>query len=110
MSAATGGARTAIDCDAVGDHYLPERAARALAEFQTVFALGGGVFAVVAEGPTYRVDLEGGRCTCADHKHRGETCKHLWRVAFAVGLVDVPARIDPAGDLRVHNGEGLFDV
>jgi len=97
-------AQVGIDTDAVGDHRIPERAARALGEYQTVFACGGGIFAVIGEGSEYRVDIREGRCTCPDHKNRDATCKHLWRVGFAVGLVEVPAHIDATGDLRVHRG------
>jgi len=96
--------RTAVPTDEVTDHSIPERAARALAEYQTVFACGGGVFEVIGEGSEYRVDLREGRCTCDDHKYRGATCKHIWRAAFAVGLVDIPDSIEPTGDLRVHDG------
>ena len=98
---------SAVPTDEVTDHNIPERAVRALSEYQTVFACGGGIFTVVAEGPTYRVDLRKGRCTCDDHRYRDATCKHQWRAAFAVGLVDIPDRIGPTGDLRVHNGANL---
>jgi len=95
---------TAVPTDEVTDTRVPVRAARALNEHQTVLALGGGVFEVVAEGPSYRVDLREGRCTCRDHQMRGVTCKHQWRAAFAVGVADIPERIEPTGDLNVYNG------
>jgi len=95
---------TAVPTDDVTDTTIPEKAARALGEYQTVFALGGGVFEVIGEGSAYNVDLREGRCTCDDHKYRDATCKHIWRAAFAVGVVDIPAHINPTGDLRVHNG------
>jgi hypothetical protein len=28
----------------------------------------------------YRVNFEDATCTCSDFKHRGETCKHFYKV------------------------------
>ncbi|MBD0371304.1 MAG: SWIM zinc finger family protein, partial [Pyrinomonadaceae bacterium] len=33
---------------------------------------------------TYKVDLENNKCSCPDYDFRGEKCKHLFAVQFAV--------------------------
>ena len=30
----------------------------------------------------YRVNFEHGTCTCSDFKHRGETCKHFYKIVM----------------------------
>lgn len=43
-----------------------------------------------ADGPVYRVKLPGGQgrthwsCTCPDHVHRQQDCKHIWAVRLVV--------------------------
>lgn len=40
---------------------------------------------------TYTVDLSGEpSCTCPDHRYRGTTCKHMYKAADALGVVDLP--------------------
>jgi hypothetical protein len=84
---------------------LDARDCRALTEYQTVFAVAPGVFDVVAEGPTYRVDLQQGVCECKDSRMRHVSCKHQRRVEFAIGARDIPAGVDPVGDLTVYEGD-----
>lgn len=88
---------------------LEKRDARALTEKQTVLSLGGNIYSVTTEsGSEYRVDSQGGRCTCPDFKHRGVRCKHLRRVAYATGSEPIPAWVDTdAVDPRL--GEQLDD-
>jgi len=82
---------------------LDDRTERALTEYMSVLAEGGDVFTVVGEnGGTYRVDSRKSRCTCPDHEHRGVTCKHQHRVAFATGERVVPAGVDVKGHLGEH--------
>jgi hypothetical protein len=82
---------------------LDDRTERALTEYMSVLEEGGDVFTVVGEnGGTYRVDSREGRCTCPDHEHRGVTCKHRRRVAFATGERVVPAGVEVNGHLGEH--------
>ena len=30
----------------------------------------------------YRVNFEDGTCSCSDFKHRGETCKHFYKIVM----------------------------
>jgi len=99
MAAASDG----TDIAALAD--LDARDCRALTEYQTVFAVAPGIFDVVAEGPTYRVDLQQGVCECKDSQMRHVACKHQRRVEFAIGARDIPAGVDPAGDLTVYEGD-----
>ena len=76
------------------------RTERALTESMSVLPEGGEIYTVVGEnGGTYQVDGREGRCTCPDHKHRGATCKHQRRVAFATGEHTVPAGVDGVDEL-----------
>ena len=84
---------------------LEDRDYRALAERMTVFAVAPGVFDVVAEGPTYRVDLQAGVCECADSQYRGVECKHQRRVRFVTGARDIPAGVEPVGDMTLYHGD-----
>jgi hypothetical protein len=34
------------------------------------------------EGIRYRVNFEDGTCSCSDFKHRGETCKHFYKICL----------------------------
>jgi len=64
---------------------MPDRAARAWAERMAVRPVGDGRYAVDSQsGATYVVDVPAGRCTCPDATIRGETCKHLRRVAIEI--------------------------
>lgn len=70
---------------------LDERAARAWTERMAVTALGGGCYRVETESDReYTVDVPGRRCTCPDHRYRGEQCKHLRRVAIEITRGEVP--------------------
>jgi len=76
---------------------MPDRAARAWAERMAVRPLGGPRYAVDSESDaTYVVDLDERTCTCADHQIRGETCKHLRRVAIEI----TSRRVPPPGTRR----------
>jgi hypothetical protein len=71
---------------------LDGRSARAWTEPMAVTALGEGRYEVQnREGRAYVVDLPDGDCTCPDHRIRGESCKHLRRVAIEVTRGQVPA-------------------
>lgn len=71
---------------------LDGRSARAWTEPMAVTALGEGRYEVENRaGRTYVVDLPEGDCTCPDHRIRGESCKHLRRVAIEVTRGQVPA-------------------
>jgi hypothetical protein len=51
-----------------------------------------------ASGATYVVDLATHSCTCPDHRIRGETCKHMRRVAIEISTRRVP----PPGERRAN--------
>jgi hypothetical protein len=86
---------------------IEPRTVRALTEKHTVLSKGGGIYEVVSEsGRSYAVDMEGTRCTCPDHKHRGATCKHLRRVAFATGEQPIPADLDGVDPLLGKHTDG----
>ncbi|MFB6206328.1 MAG: SWIM zinc finger family protein [Haloglomus sp.] len=71
---------------------LDGRSARAWTEPMAVTALGGGRYEVENQaGRTYVVNLPESDCTCPDHRIRGESCKHLRRVAIEVTRGRVPA-------------------
>jgi hypothetical protein len=77
---------------------MPDRAARAWAERMAVRPVGDGRYAVDSQsGATYVVDVPAGRCTCPDATIRGETCKHLRRVAIEI----TTRRVPPPGQRRV---------
>ncbi len=76
---------------------MSDRAARAWAEHMAVRPLGDGEYAVDSEsGATYIVDALEGTCTCPDATIRGETCKHLRRVAIEI----TTRRVPPPGHRR----------
>lgn len=75
---------------------LSERARRAWVEQMSVRPLGDQY--VVESGGTYVVDPNRGTCTCPDHQIRGETCKHLRRVAIEI----TARRVPPPGERRAH--------
>ncbi|MFB6151582.1 MAG: SWIM zinc finger family protein [Haloarculaceae archaeon] len=84
----TPGRKTALAPDL---RRLDERAARAWTERMAVRSLRGARYAVDSEsGATYVVDLNAHSCTCPDHRIRGETCKHLRRVAIEISTRRVP--------------------
>jgi hypothetical protein len=75
---------------------LSDRGTRAWVERMAVRPLDD-CYAVDSEsGETYVVDPVEGRCTCPDHEMRGETCKHLRRVAIEI----TAARVPPPGQRR----------
>jgi hypothetical protein len=74
---------------------VDDRDRRALKEAMTVVGFGPAMFEVYTAGSNvYRVDLRDGRCTCDDHRYRGETCKHIRRVLYAVGGRDSRLGVD----------------
>jgi len=90
------------DVESIG---IEQRTERALSECMTVLPEGGDIYTVVGEnGGTYRVDLREQRCTCPDHKHRGEWCKHGRRVEFATGERSPPADVEGIDE---HLGEHI---
>ncbi|MFP8890888.1 SWIM zinc finger family protein [Natrialbaceae archaeon A-CW2] len=77
---------------------LPDRSRRARGEPMSVLALGSGLYEVeTADGTTYLVDLEAGRCTCPDHVFRDARCKHVRRVAIEI----TEGRTPPPGQVAV---------
>jgi len=78
---------------------MDDRAARAWTERMAVRPLGEGRYAVDSHsGATYVVNLPESRCTCPDHRIRGEHCKHIRRVAIEV----TSHRVPPPGKQRVR--------
>ena len=75
---------------------LDERAARAWVERMAVRPLGAEYAVDSESGATYIVDPVEGICTCPDHQIRGETCKHLRRVAIEI----TARRVPPPGKRR----------
>lgn len=74
---------------------MPDRAARAWAERMAVRPRPGSEYAVDSHsGATYLVDPVAGTCSCPDHRIRGETCKHLRRVAIEI----TTGRVPPPGE------------
>lgn len=71
---------------------LSERGVRAWTERMAVRPLRGTpAYVVESESDrTYVVDPLAGTCTCPDHEIRGETCKHLRRVAIEITARRVP--------------------
>lgn len=77
------------------DTELDQRDVRALTEYLTVLPEAPGIYSVVSEsGASYTVDGRDGACTCPDFEYRDIRCKHLRRVAFAIGERPLPAWID----------------
>jgi hypothetical protein len=72
---------------------LSDRGRRAWTERMAVESLGE-TYAVESEsGARYVVDPASGTCSCPDHRVRGETCKHLRRVAIEI----TAGRLAPPG-------------
>jgi len=70
---------------------MPDRSARAWVERMAVRPLGDGEYAVDSQsGSTYVADPLEGTCACPDATIRGETCKHLRRVAIEITTRRVP--------------------
>jgi hypothetical protein len=73
---------------------LSDRGQRAWTERMAVHPLGE-TYAVDSEsGERYVVDPANGSCSCPDARMRGETCKHLRRVALEI----TAGRVPPPGD------------
>lgn len=86
---------------------LPERSRRAWTERMALRRDGDGYAVDSESGETYHVDPADGSCTCPDHEIRGETCKHLRRVAIEINT----GRTPPPGRRRgtcVACGVGAF--
>ena len=88
---------TTADSPVATDRIDDQRDRRALTEAMSVLPEGGDIYTVVGQhnNGAYSVDARDGRCTCADHRYRGVTCKHIRRVAFATGERPVPLWVDP---------------
>lgn len=87
---------------------LDDRSRRALTERMSVRSIGRGSYEVVsASDESYLVDLPAGRCTCPDHRFRGERCKHVRRVAIEITAGRVPGPDQIAVDCE-RCGETLF--
>jgi hypothetical protein len=74
---------------------LSERGVRAWVEGMAVQQRDEGYLVETQSGGRYLVDLRAGTCSCPDHRIRGETCKHLRRVA-----IEITARRVPPPDKR----------
>jgi predicted nucleic acid-binding Zn finger protein len=75
------------------------RTLRALEEYMTVLPEEGtGLCKVYTEsGSEYTVDPHDGACTCPDMRHNlghNESCKHVRRARFALGIDAVPTDVD----------------
>ncbi|PSP97248.1 hypothetical protein BRC89_11800 [Halobacteriales archaeon QS_4_70_19] len=87
---------------------LDARSARAWTEPMAVTARGEGRYEVAnREGRTYVVDLPESDCTCPDHRIRGQSCKHIRRVAIEVTRGRVPAPGKVRGTCRGCEGEAF---
>ncbi len=76
---------------------LSERGMRAWTERMAVAPLGDTYVVESESGATYVVDPVAGTCSCPDQQIRGETCKHLRRVAIEI----TAGRVPPPGARRV---------
>ena len=83
-----------------------KRSIRAATEYLLTYERAPGVFEVYNDaGESYVVDVETGACTCPDHQYNlptedgREYCKHVRRVMFERGEIDVTPL--PATDLRL---------
>lgn len=87
---------------------LDDRTVRALTESMTVLPEGEDIYTVVGENGNgeYRVDTRVGRCTCRDHRFRDVECKHIRRVAFAVGDRPIPGGVDGVDPLLGEHTDG----
>ena len=79
---------------------LSDRAIRAWVEEMAVRPLGDQYAVDSESGATYVVDPIDGTCTCPDNEIRGETCKHLRRVAIEI----TAGRVPPPGQRREYCG------
>ncbi|MFA9428540.1 SWIM zinc finger family protein [Natronorubrum sp. A-ect3] len=76
---------------------IDARDVRAIEEEMTVLGsqitgLDDGEFEVVSQsGRTYLVDVYAGSCTCPDHEHNDNTCKHIRRVVRETGRMPTQA-------------------
>jgi hypothetical protein len=75
---------------------LSDRGTRAWTEQMAVRPLDGTYLVDSESGATYVVDPGAGTCTCPDQQVRGETCKHLRRVAIEITV----GRVPPPGKRR----------
>jgi hypothetical protein len=86
---------------------LSDRGLRAWTERMAVRPLGERYVVDSESGATYVVDPVAGTCTCPDQQLRGETCKHLRRVAIEI----TARRVPPPGERRADCaacGTGTF--
>jgi len=86
---------------------LSDRGMRAWTERMAVRPLGERYAVDSESGATYVVDPVAGTCTCPDRQLRGETCKHLRRVAIEI----TARRVPPPGERRADCaacGTGTF--
>ncbi|WP_251342810.1 SWIM zinc finger family protein [Haloplanus halophilus] len=83
---------------------LEQRTRRALKQYLTVLddideaAGADDLYVIISEsGSQYCVDARDGSCTCPDAEHRDPEggCKHVRRVAFAIGAEAIPTAADP---------------
>ena len=91
------------------DRSIDARDARALAQYLTVLEDVGrargaeDLYLVISEsGSEYLVDARLGACECPDFEYRDVRCKHLRRVAFAIGETSLPDGVDVDPQLGVH--------
>ena len=88
---------------------LSERAIRAWTERMAVRPLGDRYAVDSESGATYVVDPVEGTCTCPDQQLRGETCKHLRRVAIEITARRVPPPGERRADCAACGTETLVD-
>ena len=74
---------------------LSDRGLRAWTERMAVHPLGETYAVDSASGSRYVVDPRAGTCSCPDARMRGETCKHLRRVALEITAGQVPPPGEP---------------
>jgi hypothetical protein len=79
---------------------LSDRGLRAWTERMAVRPLGERYAVDSESGATYVVDPVAGTCTCPDQQLRGETCKHLRRVAIEI----TARRVPPPSERRADCG------
>ena len=84
---------------------LSQRGLRAWTERMAVRSLGETYVVESESGGRYHVDLRAGTCSCPDHTIRGETCKHLRRVAIEI----TAGRVPPPGETCVACGRATAD-
>jgi hypothetical protein len=100
--------------DVIDSTDFDRRTERALTERMSVVDIDGTPLAgdetlvrvITTEGGDYRTDVQEGRCTCPDAKHRDPEggCKHLRRARIALGRQPISADTLLDSDADAHLG------